>query len=186
MKFQEFGKSTILAAALCLAAVTPAWATAVSYEYDWVQTSGSPTFSGYLLLDAPSGTGVAASTAIVGWSISDGHITWNPSDSWITDGSTEFLTWGSVAGGASQITLITPFVNSTLFILEFVGGGSLSITADSITENFDPGGGFYLNGVTPGSTVPDSFNTAGLLGIGLAGLALFYSGILRARRRLIA
>ena len=171
----------ILAATLCLAAVSPALGiTTSTYEYDWVQTSGSPTFSGYLVLDAPSGTHVAASTAIVDWSISDGSLTYTytPSDSVLSGGA--FLTWGSIGGGVSQITSISP----DIFIFQAPGPQVLTITADSITENFDPGGGFYLNGITPGSTVPDVFNTAGLLGIGLAGLAGFNLRFRHSRRGL--
>ena len=172
----------ILAASLCFAAASPAWATPVGFEYDWVQTSGSPAFSGYLILDAASGNNVAASTAIVSWVINSGTRTYDTTDSFMPDGLTQFLTWGSIGGGASQITSISP----QLDIVEHIGGGDLDIHAGSIIETTDPSGGFYLNGITPstsssGSSVPDISNTAVLLWFGLAGLAGFNLSF-RARR----
>lgn len=180
MKFQKLGKSTILAATVCLGAISPALGNTTTYEYDWVQSSGSPSFSGYLLLDAASGNGVAASTAtILDWNISDGSTTFNPSDSTIDGGA--FLTWGSIGGGVSQITSISP----TLLFDDITAGSSLVVTADSLsTQFFDPPGGFYLNGVGPASTVPDVSNTAVLLWIVLAGLAGFNLRLRRARRSL--
>ncbi len=180
MKFHKSCKSTILAATLCLAAVLPALANIVTYEYDWVP-SGTPNFSGYLLLDAASGTGVAASTAIVGWSISGGiYTSYTKSDSVFYAGApTAFLTWGSIGGGVSEITSISP----DLFFAANSGGTELDITAGSIIElGDDLSGGFYLNGITSTSTVPDVFNTAVLLLIGLAGLAGFNLSFRRASR----
>jgi hypothetical protein len=182
MKFQKLGKSTILAATLCLAAVSPALGTTTTtYEYDWVQSSGSPSFSGYLLLDAASGTDMAASTSLlVNWNISDGSTTFNRSDSTIDGGA--FLTWGSIGGGVSQITLISP----NLLFDDFGVNRSLVVTAGSLSEQFfDPSGGFYLNGIAPTSTVPDISNTAVLLCFGLAGLAGFNLSFRRARRSLL-
>ena len=181
MKFQKFGKSVILTVALPLATASPAWANAV-YEYDWVQSSGTPSFSGYLLLDAASGTDVAASTAtILDWNISDGSTTFTPSDSNIDGGA--FLTWGSIGGGVSQITSINP----TLLFDDVTAGSSLVVTAGSLSEQFfDPPGAFYLNGIAPTSSVPDVSNTVVLLLIGLAGLAGFNLSFRRARRSLAA
>jgi len=177
MKFQKIVKSMILAATLCLAAVSPALGiTTTTYEYDWVQSSGSPSFSGYLTLDAASGTGVAASTALVNWSISDGSTTFTPSDSNIDGGA--FLTWGSIGGGVSQITSINP----TLLFDDVTAGSSLVVTAGSLSEQFfDPPGAFYLNGVGPTSSVPDVSNTVVLLMIGFAGLAGFNLSFRRAQ-----
>lgn len=183
MKFQKLGKSTILAATVCLGAISPALGNTTTYEYDWVQSSGSPSFSGYLLLDAASGTDVAASTAIVGWSISGGSYSiYNRSDSvFYAPAPTAFLTWGSIGGGVSQITSISP----DLFFAAESGGTELDITAGSINEiPDDPLGGFYLNDITSTSTVPDLFNTAGLLMLGLAGLAGFNLSFRRVRRSL--
>ena len=173
MKVKMSVKSATLAAIFCLAAISPARAiTAVGYYYDWVQTSGSPDFIGYLLLDASSGTGVAASTAIVSWNISGGSQTYTPGDSSILDPAA-LLTWGS------SITSISP----TLQIGLNSSPGTLFIDQGSMLEQFpDSAGTFNLRG----STVPDASNTAVLLCFGLAGLAVFYPSFLRARRNLVA
>jgi len=166
----------ILAATLCLAAVSPALGITAetTYEYDWVQTSGSPGFTGYLLLNASSGTDVAASTAIVNWNISGGSQPYTGGDSFIFD-SAALLTWGS------SITSISPTLQIQLDDNTF----SLLIAPGSISEKTlarptvsGAAGSFILNG----STVPDAFNTAVLLGIGLVGLAGFNLNFRRARR----
>ena len=163
-----------LAATLCLAAASSAWAfiSIPTYEYDWTQTTGSPDFVGYLLLDASSGTGVAASTAIVSWNISGGSQTYTPADSFIVDPGA-LLTWGS------SITTISP----TLQIGLDSSPGTLFIDQASMLEQFpDSAGTWNLRG----STVPDASNTAVLLCFGLAGLAVCYPFCLRARRSLFA
>ena len=122
---------------------------------------------------------MAASTALVNWNISDGTTTFNPFDSTIDGGA--FLTWGSIGGGVSQITSISPNL-----LFDDIGADiSLVVTAGLLSEQFfDPPGGFYLNGIATTPTMPDVFNTAVLLLLGLAGLAGANLSFRRARRSL--
>ncbi len=169
-------KLPYLAAILVCGCITSFRAQAVSFEYDWTDSS-NPSYTGQIFLNAASGSQtLSASSPIVSYNIVANGTTFNSGNSMLMGNFLSTIAWNTggdliIDSMSLQISLDTNPNNTP----------ALSVSDGTING----AGGRVVGGewdAVPSTSVPDYANTLPLFAIALAALGWYYRGVQRQQR----
>jgi hypothetical protein len=167
-------KLPFLAAILVCGSITSFRAQAVSFEYDWTDSS-NPSYTGEIFLNASSGSQtLSASSPIVSYSITANGTTFTSANSTLAGNFLSSIIWDAtiIDTMSLQISLTTnPNNIPTLSVQDSTINGAGGRTVD---------GGWDA---VPSGSVPDSASTLTLFSISLAALGWYYYRVYQQRQR---
>lgn len=168
-------KLPFLAAILVCGSIASFRAQAVSFEYDWTDSS-NPSYTGEIFLNASSGNQTLSATSpILSYSITANGTTFTSANSTLAGNFLSSIIWDAtmIDTMSLQISLDTnPNNIPTLSVQDSTINGAGGVR--TVDGEWD---------AVPSGSVPDSVSTLTLFAISLAALGWYYYGFYHRRQR---